>query len=196
MAEAEIGIIGGSGLYSMPGLTDVREVALETPFGAPSDAYVLGTLAGRKVAFLAAPRSRTSPDADRAELPRQHPRPEAAWGRARHVAVGRGLAEGRAPAAGFRYPRPVCRSDAASRGYLLWRWAGRRTSDLAIPFVRKKPKFVAEACRRAGVNVKQGGTYLNMEGPQFSTKAESQPVSQLGHGRDRHDQPHRGATGA
>ncbi len=53
MSQAEIGIIGGSGLYSMPGLTDVRDVKLETPFGDPSDAYVLGTLAGRKVAFLA-----------------------------------------------------------------------------------------------------------------------------------------------
>ena len=53
MAQAEIGIIGGSGLYSMKGLTDIHEVQLETPFGPPSDPYVLGTLAGRKVAFLA-----------------------------------------------------------------------------------------------------------------------------------------------
>ena len=53
MAQAEIGIIGGSGLYSMPGLTGVRDVKVETPFGDPSDAYVLGTLAGRQVAFLA-----------------------------------------------------------------------------------------------------------------------------------------------
>src|SRR5215467_3510920 len=45
--------MGGSGLYSMPGLTDVREVQLQTPFGEPSDAYVLGSLEGRKVAFLA-----------------------------------------------------------------------------------------------------------------------------------------------
>src|SRR5580765_8195176 len=45
--------MGGSGLYSMPGLTDVREVTVQTPFGDPSDAYVLGTLEGRKVAFLA-----------------------------------------------------------------------------------------------------------------------------------------------
>src|SRR5690242_21664361 len=45
--------MGGSGLYSMPGLTDVREVTVQTPFGEPSDAYVLGTLEGRKVAFLA-----------------------------------------------------------------------------------------------------------------------------------------------
>ena len=53
MPQAEIGIIGGSGLYSMPGLTKTKEVQLKTPFGEPSDAYVLGTLEGRKVAFLA-----------------------------------------------------------------------------------------------------------------------------------------------
>ena len=53
MPQAEIGIIGGSGLYSMPGLTKIKEVRLQTPFGKPSDAYVLGTLEGRKVAFLA-----------------------------------------------------------------------------------------------------------------------------------------------
>ena len=46
MAQAEIGIIGGSGLYAMPGLTDTQEVSLKTPFGEPSDAYVLGTLEG------------------------------------------------------------------------------------------------------------------------------------------------------
>ncbi len=51
--KAEIGIIGGSGLYSMPGFTNVREERVETPFGAPSDAFVLGELEGRSVAFLA-----------------------------------------------------------------------------------------------------------------------------------------------
>ncbi len=53
MQTAEIGIIGGSGLYAMPGLTNVREQRVETPFGEPSDAIVLGELEGRKVAFLA-----------------------------------------------------------------------------------------------------------------------------------------------
>ena len=53
MAEAKIGVIGGSGLYSMEGLENVEEVALETPFGDPSDKYVVGTLAGKQVAFLA-----------------------------------------------------------------------------------------------------------------------------------------------
>ena len=50
--NATIGVIGGSGLYSMPGLTDVETVQLTTPFGAPSDSYVIGTIAGQRVAFL------------------------------------------------------------------------------------------------------------------------------------------------
>ena len=53
MYHAEIGIIGGSGLYSMNGLTDTREIRVKTPFGEPSDAFVLGTLEGKRVAFLA-----------------------------------------------------------------------------------------------------------------------------------------------
>ena len=53
LAQAEIGIIGGSGLYSMPGFTNVREERVETPFGEPSDVFVLGELEGRRVAFLA-----------------------------------------------------------------------------------------------------------------------------------------------
>ena len=51
--KAEIGIIGGSGLYSIPGFEAREEARIETPFGSPSDNYVLGTLAGRRVAFLA-----------------------------------------------------------------------------------------------------------------------------------------------
>src|ERR1700680_2925824 len=52
-AVADIGIIGGSGLYSMAGLKDTREIRVKTPFGEPSDAIVLGTLEGKRVAFLA-----------------------------------------------------------------------------------------------------------------------------------------------
>lgn len=53
MNQAEIGIIGGSGLYDLPGLEEKREVEVDTPFGEPSDAYVVGTVSGREVAFLA-----------------------------------------------------------------------------------------------------------------------------------------------
>src|SRR5690348_3433793 len=52
-AQVSIGIIGGSGLYSMSGLTHTREIRVKTPFGDPSDAVVLGTLEGKRVAFLA-----------------------------------------------------------------------------------------------------------------------------------------------
>ena len=53
MPEAKIGIIGGSGLYKMEALTDVEEIKIDTPFGAPSDAFILGTLDGNRVVFLA-----------------------------------------------------------------------------------------------------------------------------------------------
>lgn len=53
MAEAKIGIIGGSGLYQMEALTDIEEITVDTPFGSPSDALILGTLEGTRVAFLA-----------------------------------------------------------------------------------------------------------------------------------------------
>jgi 5'-methylthioadenosine phosphorylase len=53
---AKIGIIGGSGLYSMPGFEAQHEVAVDTPWGAPSDSYIVGKLAGKDVAFLAAAR--------------------------------------------------------------------------------------------------------------------------------------------
>src|SRR5712675_1442316 len=52
-ARATIGIIGGSGLYTMPGLADTREIRVKTPFGEPSDGIVIGTLEGKRVAFLA-----------------------------------------------------------------------------------------------------------------------------------------------
>ena len=53
MQQIEIGIIGGSGLYEMAGFERAEEITLDTPFGAPSDAFVVGTLAGRRVGFLA-----------------------------------------------------------------------------------------------------------------------------------------------
>ena len=53
MVVAEIGIIGGSGLYKMDALQDIEEIKIQTPFGDPSDALILGTLAGTRLAFLA-----------------------------------------------------------------------------------------------------------------------------------------------
>jgi 5'-methylthioadenosine phosphorylase len=54
MTAAKIGIIGGSGLYQMPELTEIDEIEIQTPFGSPSDKFILGTLEGERVAFLPA----------------------------------------------------------------------------------------------------------------------------------------------
>jgi 5'-methylthioadenosine phosphorylase len=136
LAQAEIGIIGGSGLYSMPGFESIREERVETPFGEPSEAFVLGELEGRKVAFLARHGrghrilpSELKPDQF---IDRTFHRISTFFGEGivGHVAFG----------------EPVCATVA---------------------------KAAAAACKTVGVVGKLGGTYVCMEGPQFSTKAES-----------------------
>src|SRR6201982_3130431 len=173
LAQAEIGIIGGSGLYSMPGLSKVKEVRLKTPFGAPSDAYVCGVLEGRRVAFLA--RHGRGHRILPSELNfRAHIHGFKQLGVERMVSVSAvgSLKEEHKPL-DFVIPdqfvdRTRHRVDTFFGNGLVVHVA------LAEPICGETAKFVEEACRRAGVNVKLGGTYLNMEGPQFSTGAESE----------------------
>ena len=170
--QAEIGIIGGSGLYSMPGLTDVREVSLDTPFGKPSDAYVLGTLSVRKVAFLA--RHGRGHLLMPTELPYRaniHGFKQLGVERIVSLSAVGSLKEDHKPL-DFVIPdqfvdRTRHRVDTFFGDGLVVHVA------LAEPICAETAKFVEEACRRAGVNIASGGTYLNMEGPQFSTRAES-----------------------
>jgi 5'-methylthioadenosine phosphorylase len=170
--QAEIGIIGGSGLYSMPGLTDVREVSLDTPFGKPSDAYVLGTLSGRKVAFLA--RHGRGHRLMPTELPYRaniHGFKQLGVERIVSLSAVGSLKEEHKPL-DFVIPdqfvdRTRHRVDTFFGDGLVAHVA------LGEPICAETAKYVEEACRRAKVNVAHGGTYLNMEGPQFSTKAES-----------------------
>jgi 5'-methylthioadenosine phosphorylase len=172
LSQAEIGIIGGSGLYSMPGLTDVQEVKQQTPFGEPSDPYILGTLEGRKVAFLARHGrghrilptelnfraniygfkqlgvERIVSVSAVGSLKEEHKPldfviPDQFFDRTRHR-VDTFFGEG--IVAHIAFADPIC-------------------SDLA--------QVVEAACTKSGVTGKRGGTYLCMEGPQFSTKAES-----------------------
>ena len=170
--QAEIGIIGGSGLYSMPGLSDVREVSMETPFGAPSDAYVVGTLAGRKVAFLS--RHGRGHRLMPTELPYRaniHGFKQLGVERILSLSAVGSLKEEHKPL-DFVIPdqfvdRTRHRVDTFFGNGLVVHVA------LGEPVCGEMAKFVEEACGRANVNVKHGGTYVNMEGPQFSTKAES-----------------------
>jgi len=171
--QAEIGIIGGSGLYSMPGLTDVDEISLDTPFGTPSDAYVLGTLSGRRVAFLSrhgrGHRFMPSELNYRANI---HGFKELGVERILSLSAVGSLKEEHKPL-DFVIPdqfvdRTRHRVDTFFGNGLVVHVA------LAEPICSEMAKFVHQACQTAGVNAKLGGTYLNMEGPQFSTKAESE----------------------
>ena len=172
MPQAEIGIIGGSGLYSMPGLTGIQEAAVETPFGAPSDAFVLGTLEGRSVAFLArhgrGHRILPSELNFRANI---HGFKQLGVERIVSVSAVGSLKEEHKPLE-FLIPdqfvdRTRHRVDTFFGEGVVAHIA------FADPVCPQLSEVVGKACQKAKVVGKRGGTYICMEGPQFSTKAES-----------------------
>ena len=172
MPEAEIGIIGGSGLYSMPGVTATREVALRTPFGKPSDAYVLGTLAGRKVAFLArhgrGHRILPSELNFRANI---HGFKQLGVERIMSVSADGSLKEEHRP---LDFVIPDQFVDRTRHRVDTFFGEGCVAHiGFSDPVCRELAMVVATACKRVGVTGKLGGAYVCMEGPQFSTKAES-----------------------
>ncbi len=172
-AEATIGIIGGSGLYDMAELTDRQEHIIDTPFGAPSGPYVLATLRGRRVAFLA-----------RHGDGHRHTPSELNF---------------RANIFGFKLLGVEWLLSASAVGSLredvkpldlvvpdqfFDRTRGRVSTffsdgivahvGFAHPFCAPLSGIMTTAARQVGATVHEGGTYVCMEGPQFSTKAESQ----------------------
>ncbi len=172
MAEAEIGIIGGSGLYQMKGLTDLHEVALETPFGKPSDSYMVGNLAGRRVAFLArhgrGHRIMPTELNFRANI---HGFKQLGVERIISVSAVGSLKQEHAP---LDFVLPDQFYDRTTQRISTFFGEGV-VGHIAFgdPICEHTAKVVYEGCKKAGVNVKLGGTYVCMEGPQFSTKAES-----------------------
>ena len=179
MVQAEIGIIGGSGLYAMPGLSKVKEVKLRTPFGAPSDAYMLGTLGGRGVAFLArhgrGHRILPSELNFRANI---HGFKQLGVERVVSVSAVGSLKEQHKPLE-FVIPdqffdRTRHRVDTFFGSGVVAHIA------FADPVCAEMASVVEVACKKGGVAGKRGGTYLCMEGPQFSTKAESNVYRGLG----------------
>jgi 5'-methylthioadenosine phosphorylase len=172
LPHSEIGIIGGSGLYSMPGLTKVKEVRLKTPFGKPSDAYVLGTLEGRRVAFLArhgrGHRILPTELNFRANI---YGFKQLGVERIVSISAVGSLKEEHKPLE-FVIPdqffdRTRHRVDTFFGKGIVAHIA------FADPICPQLAQAVEGACRKAGVTAKRGGTYVCMEGPQFSTKAES-----------------------
>ena len=170
--QAGIGIIGGSGLYSMPGFEAQREEHLETPWGAPSDPYVLGQLAGKEVAFLArhGRGHRISPSElnFRANI----------YG-FKMLGVERILSLSAVGSLKEEH-RPL---DFVIPDQFVDRTRGRVSTffgeglvahiGFSDPVCPQLAKLAFAACEKSGVRAKAGGIYLCMEGPAFSTKAES-----------------------
>lgn len=169
---AHIGIIGGSGLYSMPGFELEQETTIDTPWGAPSDAYVVGRLAGREVAFLArhGRGHRLSPS----ELNfRANIYGFKALGVERIISLS-------AVGSLKEEHRPL---DFLIPDQFFDRTRGRASTffgdglvahiSFAEPICPQLGEVVHAACLAEGVRATRGGTYLCMEGPAFSTKAES-----------------------
>ena len=167
-----IGIIGGSGLYQMPGFEAQREVNVNTPWGSPSDGYIVGRLAGHEVAFLArhGRGHRISPS----ELNfRANIYGFKSLGVERIVSLS-------AVGSLKEQHRPL---DFVIPDQFFDRTRGRVSTffgeglvahiSFADPVCPHLSKLLYAACQRAGVNAKLGGTYLCMEGPAFSSRAES-----------------------
>jgi 5'-methylthioadenosine phosphorylase len=170
--QAEIGVIGGSGLYAMPGMTEVREVAVATPYGAPSDAYLVGTLEGRRVAFLArhgrGHRLLPTELNYRANI---HGFKQLGVERVFSVSAVGSLKEEHKPGE-FVIPEQFIDRTRHRVDTFLGEGVVGHVS-LADPVCGELAGAFAGACAMAGVTGKRGGTYLCMEGPQFSTRAES-----------------------
>lgn len=174
-----IGIIGGSGLYDIRGLSDVEEIELSTPFGAPSDAYVTGQLAGVRMVFL--PRHgrghRISPSEInfRANI----------WGLkklgvSRIVSVSavgsmrEDIQPGDFVVIDQFFDRTRHRADTFFEGGVVAHVM------FADPVCSEVRAALLAAARKLPIRIHDGGTYLNMEGPQFSTRAESKIYRQWG----------------
>jgi 5'-methylthioadenosine phosphorylase len=181
MENINIGIIGGSGLYQMPELVNVREVPVETPFGEPSDAFIVGELDGVTVAFL--PRHGRGHKLTPSELPFKANIYAMKLLGVEYIlsvsAVG-SLQEKYAPT-DFVIPDQFfdrTRARAHESTFFGEGIVGHIT--FAHPVCDELGDILETSCRGAGIKTHRGGTYLCMEGPAFSTKAESNVYRQWG----------------
>jgi len=172
MTHASIGIIGGSGLYEMAELIDREEHTLQTPFGEPSGPFVIGTLRGKRVAFLA------RHGAGHRILPSELNFRANIYG-FKVLGVERILSASAVGSLKHEY-KPL---DIVVPDQLFDRTQGRVSTffgrglvahvAFAHPLCADLSTIAADAAEAVGATVHRGGTYVNIEGPQFSTLAES-----------------------
>ena len=177
-AQAAIGIIGGSGLYSMSGLTNTREIRVKTPFGDPSDVIVLGTLEGKRVAFLArhgrGHRILPSEINYRANIYAMK-----LLGAERIISVSAvgSLKEELRPGE-FLVPDQFFDRTKNRASTFLGEGLVAHVA-FAHPTCGELSSVLADACVDEAVKVHRQGTYICIEGPQFSTLAEAEVNRQL-----------------
>jgi 5'-methylthioadenosine phosphorylase len=179
MEPVKLGIIGGSGVYDMEALTDIQEVRPHTPFGDPSDAIVIGTLSGQRVAFL--PRHGRGHRITPTEVnSRANIFALKSLGVERIVAITAcgSLREDYAP-------RHIVIPDQIfdrTRSRPLTFFGGGLVVHISFaePFCPDLAQAVYAAVQATGATVHQGGAFVAIEGPRFSTKAESNAFRQWG----------------
>jgi 5'-methylthioadenosine phosphorylase len=181
MPQATIGVIGGSGLYAMGGLTDVEELRLETPYGDPSDAFVVGTLAGRRVAFL--PRHGRGHRLNPSEVPSRaniYAFKQLGVRALISVSAVGSLREEYAPGHVVIPDQLFDRTKGVRPATFF---EGGVVAHIAFdrPFCPALGELLYGAALSAGATVHRGGTLVVMEGPAFSTLAESEENRRRGH---------------
>ena len=174
MEKVNIGIVGGSGLYQMPELKNVREVQMDTPFGKPSDAFIVGELEGVTVAFL--PRHGRGHKLLPTELPFRANIYAMKLLGVEYIlsvsAVG-SLQEKYAPTDMVVPDQFFDRTRARAKESTFFGDGIVGHVTFAHPVCDELGDILEDSCRSVGVKVHRGGIYLCMEGPAFSTKAES-----------------------
>jgi len=174
MTNVKIAIIGGSGLYQMPELSDVEEIKVDTPFGSPSDAFIVGTLEGERVAFL--PRHGRGHRFTPPELPfRANIYAMKSLGVERILsasAVG-SLQEQYAPLDMVIPDQFFDRTRARVKESTFFGEGIVAHVSFAHPVCSALGDVLQSSCAAADVKAHRGGTYLCMEGPAFSSVAES-----------------------
>ena len=172
MQQAEIGIIGGSGLYTMPGLTNPHQIEVDTPFGAPSDAFVAGELEGRQVVFLA--RHGRGHRLMPTELNfRANIFAMKKLGVERIISVSAvGSLKLEHKPTEFVIPDQFIDRTSQRPSTFFGEGIVGHVS-FGDPICATVAKAIQHGAESAGVVAKQGGVYVCMEGPQFSTRAES-----------------------
>src|SRR5882762_1890771 len=181
MERVKIGIIGGSGLYQMPELTEIDEIEIQTPFGSPSDKFILGTLEGERVAFL--PRHGVGHRFTPTEVPfRANIYGMKLLGVERILsasAVG-SLQEKYAPTDMVIPDQFFDRTRARAFESTFFGNGIVGHVPFAHPVCNELGDILEASCNEVGVKTHRGGTYVCMEGPAFSTKAESNVYRQWG----------------